>query len=209
MDRGDYSRLGDAELLRIARKDTAAYREFYGRHAQKLDGWVRKCVGNPDIAKELTAETFAEAYVGLKRFKPDADGDGAGWLYGIARNLVRQYFRKERVERSARKRLGVLEETTVSDASERVELATGDPALQAAVDRLPEHERAAVRLRVVSEMSYREVSEVLGCTETAARIRVSRALQRLRDELESCTEVDEIDTLGLVGGNAGERAATR
>lgn len=204
MDRGDYSRLSDAELLRRAGAEAAAYREFYGRHSMKLDAWLTRCVGNKDIAAELTAEAFAQAWFGLKNFDPEKGEDGAGWLYGIGRNLVRQYFRKERIERSARKKLGVLGETTVDEATERLAFVAIDVELRAAVQSLPAHEREAIKLRVVSELSYREVAAVLECTETAARIRVSRALKRLREKLGNRAEVDNLGV--AAGGIASEHA---
>ena len=52
-------------------------------------------------------------------------------------------------------------------------------ALAAALERLPDHEREALELRVIDDMSYDQVAERLGIRPAAARLRVSRALRRL------------------------------
>jgi RNA polymerase sigma-70 factor, ECF subfamily len=58
-------------------------------------------------------------------------------------------------------------------------LAAADSGLGAALASLPDSQRNALELRVVGDLPYRDVAGVLGCTETAARIRVMRALDRL------------------------------
>jgi RNA polymerase sigma-70 factor (ECF subfamily) len=177
------ARASDAELLARARKDPEAFHAFYQRHCLAIDAWLRKETGNLDVAAELTAETFAQAWFGLKRFKGIADGDGARWLFGIARNLSRSYFRKRRVEESARRKLGITVTRYEPDAHEQIARNLTAPELHAALEGLPSHEREAVELRVVSQMSYREVAVRLHCTENAARLRVSRALRSLRMSL--------------------------
>ena len=57
------------------------------------------------------------------------------------------------------------------------------PALYHAVSGLPSEQRAALELRVVQQLSYDEVSRKLGCSQNAARLRVSRALRTLTLEL--------------------------
>src|SRR5262249_12031275 len=140
---------------------------------------------------DLTAETFAQALLGLQRFRPgDADSAGA-WLFAIARNLARQYHRRRRVADSARRRLGMpLDRAAevLDDAAERVLVASLQPALGRALDRLPRDQRQAVELRVVHELDYRRVARELDCSEPAARTRVHRGLRELQAILGSSAE---------------------
>jgi len=105
----------DADLLAIARQDPAAFREFYDRYAAWVHSWFSRQTGSDTAALDLTAETFAQAWLGLRRFRPRRDDDGARWLHGIAQNIARQYYRKQRVERKGRERLGITAETTFVD----------------------------------------------------------------------------------------------
>src|SRR5204863_9585922 len=95
----------DAQIIQAARSDAEAFAELYGRHARAIASWF--AARTPArIAGELTAETFAQAALSLRRFRDEADGSAAPWLYGIARNVLRRTLERERVENAARRRLG-------------------------------------------------------------------------------------------------------
>jgi RNA polymerase sigma-70 factor (ECF subfamily) len=170
----------DAQLIRDARNDPEAFGELYRRHAPAIHSWLR-ARAPARIAVELTAETFAQAALGLRRFRDQAEGSAGPWLHGIARNLLRRYLERDRIETRARERLGV--EIRTDDEFERAEeRAFAEhlrPELAVAVAALPPGQRAAVQLRVVDELPYRVIARRLGCTELAARLRVLRALNTL------------------------------
>ena len=96
----------DADLLADARTDPLAFREFYDRYAAWVHSWFSRQTGSDTAALDLTAETFAQAWHSSRRFRDMADGSGAPWLFGIARNLLRQYHKHNRIESAARERLG-------------------------------------------------------------------------------------------------------
>ena len=178
----------DAELLLAARDDPDAFREFYDRYAVWVRAWFQRHTSSESAALDLTAETFAQAWRGIRRYRDLADGSGAPWLFGIARNLLRQYHKHNRIETAARARLGLplsfsgAEEYDAVD--ERVTAGTLRPALQRAVGALPLDQRRALELRVVQQLSYDEVAGRLGCSRNAARLRVSRALRSLTTSLQ-------------------------
>jgi RNA polymerase sigma-70 factor, ECF subfamily len=171
----------DAELIRRARWDPEALAELYLRYREPLYGWFRSRVSEA-AASELTAEVFAQVALSLKRFRDEAGGSAGPWLYGIGKNLLRRYYDKGRVEEAARRRLGMpiqaydLEVERVEDRVAAAELALG---LASGLDSLPQDQRDALELRVIEERPYAEVASILGCTETAARLRVMRALGKL------------------------------
>ncbi len=173
----------DAELLAAARSEPQAYREFYERYAVWVRAWFQRETGSETAALDLTAETFAEAWHGSRRFRDMAGGSGAPWLFGIARNLLRQYHKHNRIETAARARLGLpaafAESEEFERVDERMEAARLGPALQDAVGALPAEQRRALELRVVQQLSYDEVAGRLGCSQNAARLKVSRALKAL------------------------------
>jgi RNA polymerase sigma-70 factor (ECF subfamily) len=171
----------DAELIRAARSDPDAFGELYRRHAAAVLAYVRARVP-ASAAGELTAETFAQAALSLRRFRDEAAGSALPWLYGIARNLVRTYFTRSHVERQARRRLGMpLEsyELDPDETTERLDAAILAPRISVALGELPAGQRRALELRVVDGLPYEQVAESLGCTPGAARIRVNRALGSL------------------------------
>ena len=179
----------DAELVREARRDPDALGELYRRHAPRLHSWLRSQV-SPQIACELTAETFAEAALSLRRFEDRGAGSASPWLFGIAKNLLRRYFERERVDRKARRRLGMPEpahEPGLDRVEERDRAERMRPSLAAALATLPPGQRRALELRVIEELPYDQVASSLSCSEGAARIRVTRALGSLSERLKGAS----------------------
>jgi RNA polymerase sigma-70 factor (ECF subfamily) len=173
----------DAELLAAASGDPLAYREFYDRYAAWIRSWFQRQTGSDTAALDLTAETFAQAWHASRRFRDLADGSGAPWLFGIARNLLRQYHKHNRIESAARDRLGMPTAWAECDeyeaVDERMAASSLAPVLRRAVRALPTEQQRALELRVVQQMDYEEVAGALGCSQNAARLRVSRALRAL------------------------------
>jgi RNA polymerase sigma-70 factor (ECF subfamily) len=178
----------DAQLLEAAKRDPQAFREFYDRYAVWIRAWFHRQTGSETASLDLTAETFAQAWHALRRFKDMAGGSGAPWLFGIARNLLRQYHKHNRIETAARERLGMPLSFAECEDYERVddreEVNALRPALQHAVRSLPSEQRRALELRVVQQLPYDEVAGRLGCSQNAARLRVSRALRALTLQLK-------------------------
>ena len=171
----------DSELLRDARENADAFDAFYRRHARAVSGWFRlNASWDEQTVLDLTAETFAQALLNLERFRGGADGAGAAWLFGIARNLARQHHRRGRVEMNARRRLG-LPLRSVTDDDPKAD----DSRVRAALAGLPREQRRAVELRVLDQLGYGEIAQAMACSEQSARLRVSRGLRRLRSQLGS------------------------
>jgi RNA polymerase sigma-70 factor (ECF subfamily) len=168
----------DAELMREASADAAAFGALYERHALRIYAWSRRRL--EWAASDLTAETFAQAWLSRHRFRDDHGGSALPWLFGIARNVLRETVRLDRVESRARERLGLPVDLAADDGYAEIdERLSPRLALAAALADLPTHEREALELRVVGELPYDEVAEELAIRPAAARLRVSRALRRL------------------------------
>lgn len=162
---------------------------LYAAHARGLIAYFARRTFDPQVASELMAETFASAVADGRAFRGDGDEAATGWLYGIARHQLSNWYRKAAVERRTLNKLG-LEPPVLSDVEyERVEELAGLAELRARVatllEELPAESRDALRLRVLDERPYPEVAAALGIAEPAARARVSRALRGLAASLEA------------------------
>jgi RNA polymerase sigma factor (sigma-70 family) len=180
----------DAHLIREARRDPEALGALYRRHAARVHSWLTGQVGQ-HVASELVAETFAQAALSLRRFRDPGDGSALPWLFGIAKNLLRRYYERERVDRSARARLGMRErvdDPNLGRVEERDRAERMRPSLAAALATLPPGQRRALELRVIEELPYAQVASSLSCSEVAARIRVTRALGSLSARLKGVSQ---------------------
>jgi len=181
------------ELLAATRAGAEAFAEFYQRHFDGIIGYFWNRTRDRDDAAELTAETFAAALEGLDRFDPDR-GNPSQWLYGIAKNQLRTFWRRNRVSDRARTRLGVGTPQTPTTGWSDMEAADARldaGRLRAALQRVPAGNREAVKLRVIDELDYEEMGVRLDITAGAARVRVHRGLRRLEHEFDRAAVIEE------------------
>jgi len=188
-----YEDLDDVGLIVRSRHEPEVFGALFERHAEAMLAFFARRTLDAESAAELVAETFAEAFSSRDRFR-DQGVDGAAWLYGIGRHLLSRYFRSGAVDARARGRLGMPERNVTESDYERIEELIDFEGiglqLRGAMATLGENERETVTLRVIDGRSYREIADVLGCTEPTARARVSRGLRRIASRLET----DEADT---------------
>jgi RNA polymerase sigma-70 factor (ECF subfamily) len=178
----------DTELIFASREDPAAFRELYDRWAERLLAYFYRRVLDPEVAADLLAETFAVAFERRRRFR-DIGRPGGAWLYGIAARELSHFFRRQRVEQRAVRRLGIalpaLDEESVARIEALIDVDEHRRSLVTALEQMSAAERDAVSLRVVGELDYREIATTLRCSEAAARTRVHRGLARLSDLMEA------------------------
>jgi RNA polymerase sigma-70 factor (ECF subfamily) len=150
--------------------------------------FVRR-TGSRATALDLTAETFAQAWFVRARFRDEANGSAAPWVYGIARNVLLMSIRRGAIEQRATERLGLQEHLDrprcVEDPVPESTWADGADEL---LDTLPAHEREAVRLRVLEDLEYSDIARALGTTPAAARVRVHRGLKAIKRHLTPSKE---------------------
>jgi len=135
----------DAQLITRAREDPEALAELYLRYRERLYRWFRLRLPEA-AASELTAELFAQVALGLARFRDEAGGSAAPWLYGIAKNLLRRYYERGRIEENGRRRLGLAIRSYEQDfeaIEERIRASELQGELESALDSLPRR-RASV-----------------------------------------------------------------
>ena len=171
------STLSDEQLL--ASTEPGSFGVFYRRHAEDVLAFFARRTRDPELAADLTAETFAAALAGRRRHKGEL-GTGSAWLYGIALHKLARAQRTAGVEQRARRRLG-MERLSLTDADlERIEQLSASPRANALLDRLAPEQREAVRARVIDELPYEEIARAQQTSEAVVRKRVSRGLATIR-----------------------------
>jgi len=164
-----------------SRSELAALDRLYHSLAPGLLRWLRARVADPEVATDLLAETFAQVVCSVERYRGASDESAVAWTWGIARNLLRRYYRRQRVETAARQQLGVTAPgaATAAASPEEAHDAAVGAELRAALDELPARTRESVWLRVVDDLPYEEIASRQGCSTTAVRQRVSRGMRQL------------------------------
>lgn len=173
----------DGELLVAAGgSDPDAFAIFYRRHVRGVLAFFRRQSASPEVALDLTAETFAAALEGASRYEPRPE-PARGWLYGIAWNKLHEAQRRGRAEDRVRRALGMAPIVLTDAGIERIEKLAAGPAFEV-LEGLPSEQREAVRARIVDGRAYGEIAQELGCSPSVVRKRVSRGVQAMRSRME-------------------------
>jgi RNA polymerase sigma-70 factor (ECF subfamily) len=172
----------EAELVHRAHSgDRRAFGDLLRLYERRVFSVVRRMVWREEDAVEITQEVFLQAFKSRHRFEPGRPF--RPWLFRIAINLCRNHLRAgARAEEPA-----LLDENIAAmwarsgpdpeheaDARERAQL------LGKAMVGLRPQDRALLLLRFREEMDYGELGQVYGAPQTVLKMRVHRALSRLR-----------------------------
>jgi RNA polymerase sigma factor (sigma-70 family) len=178
----DLESLSDDELLAQTADTPEAFGVFYERHVQAILDYLQRRTGDTEVGLDLTAEVFAAALVGSRRFKP-GKVPAIGWLYGIANKKLARSRRRQAIDMTARRKLGIRRLEFSDEALERVEdlIDAGESDYLSGMEKLSPGERMAVKARVIDERDYADIAAAENATETTIRKRVSRGLDKLAD----------------------------
>ena len=149
--------------------------EIYRQHARTVYKFLLAQCRDPDLAEELTQETFYQAVRSVDRF--DGSCKVSVWLCQIAKHLWYQHLRRRRREAPLPEEVP---EPPVPSAEADALERQGQVELLKRVHGLPEPGREVVYLRVFGGLSFREIGDVLGRTETWARVTFYRSKEKLR-----------------------------
>lgn len=162
--------------------DPVAFEAFYRRHVEAVTRFMARRVGDPHTVADLVAEVFMAVLDSAHTYRPSL-GSEVGWLYGIARNMLsaeRQRSAREfrLTERISGRRL--LDADDLSRLEERLDAESPARRALAAMAVLPESERAVLELVAIDQLTVGEAAAALGIRQGAARVRLHRARQSLR-----------------------------
>ncbi len=179
--------MDDLQLALESRADAEAFAELYRRHVNRVYRYHVAHTGNVKDAEDLTSQTFMAALEGIASFRREAPF--AAWLMGIASRKRALFFRgrKPEVPLDAALHLPTPGLLTDQMANQRLQIDSVTRALQGLS---PERAEALV-LVYFSGLTNAEAASVLGKSEAAVKMLVSRGLQDLRERTSLALEVEK------------------
>lgn len=165
----------DEELLqRLQAGDSRAFDTLFERHAAAIQRYLTRLTRNSAVADDLTQQTFLSVLRGRDRFLPGARFKP--WLYAIATNAARDSRRRTRLEE--------LSEAGTLPEGEPVQPQVKDAGLErqvrAALEKLPQAMREAIILHRFEGLSFAEIAQASGVSESAVKVRAHRGYQKLK-----------------------------
>ncbi|MFL5615699.1 MAG: RNA polymerase sigma factor [Gemmatimonadaceae bacterium] len=180
----DASRGGDgpSDLLLIARwkrGDERAASELVARHAQALARFAAS-FGASDEIDDLVQDTFVRAFQSLDGFR--GDSSFRTWLFTIERRLLLDRRRAEK-RRPSRVEVQEGDGATEYDALDSMVADEAASRVREAMTRLSPTQREVFALRVAQGLSYKEIAELVGTTEGAARVHYHNAMRAVKEQI--------------------------
>lgn len=174
----------DEDLIRRCQQgDRRALEELLDEYQGPVYNAAFRILGNQEDASDVTQSVFLKAFENFDRYNPEYKF--FSWIYRIAINESINHINRGKREQ-------VLEEdqpSTLRGPVEETDAGTVSARVQGALMKLQEDYRMVIVLRHFSELSYREMSEVLHIPEVTVKSRLYTARQLLKDNLGSLGEI--------------------
>jgi RNA polymerase sigma-70 factor, ECF subfamily len=168
----------EIETISQAKQDPSAFRPLYEKYFKQIFLFIYHRVEDRDITVDLTSQVFLKALARIEQFN-ERGLPFSSWLYRIAINECNDFFRKNK-----RSRVVYVEEPAFNNLF--VEMFPDDPKeelekkLHAVLQKLKPEELQIIELRFFEDMSFKMVSEVMNISETNAKVRTYRTLDKIK-----------------------------
>lgn len=152
--------------------------QLYSEHQQRIYKYFYARTANRQSAEDLTQDVFYEATKTIHQYRGDASL--TSWLYAIANNLLKKYYRSKKYEQSLHMKLEAPNMQLAVSVEDFVEQQIEVQAIHTRIRQLEETAQQIILLRLYSELSFKEIGEIVGCTENYARVQFHRLKQQLK-----------------------------
>jgi RNA polymerase sigma-70 factor (ECF subfamily) len=158
--------------------DLQAFGVLYDAYVRKIYNFIYFRTHHKETAEDLTQITFTKAMVNIKSFNPDV-GTFSAWVHRIARNNVIDHYRTHKSTSDIQDAFDL----SGKDNVERdVDTVMKLEKVKEYLSGLPSDKRDIVIMRVWDNLSYREISEIVGKSEAACKVSFSRVMHKMQQD---------------------------
>jgi RNA polymerase sigma factor (sigma-70 family) len=137
---------------------------------------------NRETAQDLCHDTFYEACKSIASF--NGQSTLSTWIFAIANNILKKYYRKSKYQQSLIQKLATIPEADIHSIEELAEIHEDMRKLLHHISKLDDYARELVLLRIYGELSFMEIAELLGKSETYTRVTFHRLKLKIQKEME-------------------------
>ncbi|MEO0727304.1 MAG: sigma-70 family RNA polymerase sigma factor [Bacteroidota bacterium] len=167
--------------IQAAQQNPARFRPLYERYYEPIFRFVFRRMADSDLSADLCSQVFLKALQRLESYQFRGVPFSA-WLFRIASNEVAQHYRQ-----NSQKRTVSVEENTLGDVAEEMDI-DGEiwqvEDLVNVLDTLKPAELELIELRFFEQRPFKVIAEILGITESNAKVKTYRILERLKKRLQ-------------------------
>jgi len=168
-------------IVEQAKRDPQAFGELYEKYFDRIFNYLYRQTDDEELAGDLCSQTFVNALNHLKRYEVRGV-PFSPWLYKIASNEVKKHYRKFKG-----KKILSIEEMRIKELVEQSDEVWDEELINkliAFMKDLPEDMLQVLELRFYEERNFKEIAYILDITESGAKMRTYRALDKLRSNFK-------------------------
>jgi len=169
--------LHEYSILDRSKKEPKSFGELYEKYFDRIFSFIYRQTDDEDLTADLSSQTFLTALKNVERYEFRGVPFSA-WLYKIASNEVNKHYRKKK-----RTQIFSIEETRVRELMDQANEGYDEEVIQRLMDylkELPTDMLHVLQLRFFEDKDFKEIAFILDITESGAKMRAYRALDRLR-----------------------------
>ena len=178
----------EQEIVERSKKDAKAFGELYEKYFDRIFNYIFRQTDDEELACDLCSQTFINALNNLNRYEFRGLPFSA-WIYKIAGNEVNKHYRKNKG-----KKIFSIEELKVKELVERADEGWDEEMINKLIDfmkDLPTDMLQVLELRFFEDKDFKEIAFILDITESGAKMRTYRALDKLRKNFNIKVKYDE------------------
>ncbi len=175
----------EEQQILAAQKDSKHFRVLYEANYEAIFRFLYRKTNDEDLAADLTSQTFIKALTNIQKFEYKGVPFSA-WLYRIASNEFLKYYRQEKklpvysLEEETAKRLTNFSEDLADERQqEKID------QLKKVLETLKTKDMQMIELRFFEDKSFKEIGFILETTESAAKMRTYRIIEKIKESISS------------------------
>ena len=167
----------EQEIVERSKKDAKAFGELYEKYFDRIFNYIYRQTDDEELSADICSQAFINALNNLNRYEFRGLPFSA-WIYKIAGNEVNKHYRKNKG-----KKIFSIEELKVKELVERADEGWDEELINKLIDfmkDLPTDMLHVLELRFFEDKDFKEIAFILDITESGAKMRTYRALDKLR-----------------------------
>lgn len=178
----------EQEIVERSKKDPRVFGELYEKYFDRIFNYIYRQTDDEELSADLCSQAFINALNNLNRYEFRGLPFSA-WIYKIAGNEVNKHYRKNKG-----KKIFSIEELKVKELVELADEGWDEELINKLIDfmkDLPTDMLQVLELRFFEDKDFKEIAFILDITESGAKMRTYRALDKLRKNFNIKVKYDE------------------
>lgn len=173
-------------MVKVKEGDLEKLGLLFERYHRRLFGFFYRLTSRQDLSSDLVQDVFERI---LKyRNSYTGDGDFSSWIFRIARNLYSDHYRRMKKtgdDQNPESEISDFSRSNEEILHDDVEEAGNRMLLEQALEQLDHEKKQALILSRIEGFRYREIAEIMNCSESLVKVRVFRGLKELKKIVET------------------------